>query len=73
VKRWFSDPMFHRVLRLALIVAVLGVAGWIVTGRPGALRDGMSAADGVIVGAAAMRLWTWKEHGEDTSEEHEHE
>lgn len=61
MKRWFGDPLFLRALALALAAGLLdGAAGWL-GGLPHPWHDGSGVACGVMVGAAAMRLWTWKE------------
>jgi hypothetical protein len=60
VKRWFSDPLFRRTLLLALVLGALDGAAAMLTGWPRPWHDGVNTACGILVGAAAMRLWTWK-------------
>jgi hypothetical protein len=61
MKRWFGDPLFKRVLLLALVLGALsGVdAAYLGQTYPGDV--GFHVALGVMIGAAAMRLWTWKD------------
>ena len=61
MKRRLRDPLFRRTVVLALVLGALsGVdAAYLGQRYPGDV--GFHVALGVLIGAAAMRLWTWKE------------
>jgi xanthine/uracil permease len=61
VKRWLGDPLFRWVVLLAVVVGLLDGGGAALNGWPDPVHDGVSVAIGVMVGASAMRVWTWKE------------
>lgn len=61
MKRWFSDPLFRRMVLLAFVVGALSGADAAFHSEAYPAQQGVDVAIGILIGASSMRLWTSKE------------